>query len=107
MPSSAVAPQNGQEPVEGFAASAAADARTGPVLHVAARRGGAGQFHRQARPPLGLDSCHDRADAAHVAGYRADLRSDSWWVRRFAQQDVLWHVLSLASWFATLLGSMP
>lgn len=84
MPSSAVAPQNGQEPVEGFAAGAAADARPGPVLHVAARRGGAGQFHRQARPPLGLDSCHDRADAAHVAGYRADLRGDSWRVRRLA-----------------------
>lgn len=50
MPSSAVAPQNGQEPVEGFAVDAAADARPGPVLHVAARRGGAGQFHRQARP---------------------------------------------------------
>lgn len=69
-------------------------------------RRAAGQFHRQARPPLGLDSCHDRADAAHVAGYRADLRGDSWRVRRFAQQDVLWHVLSLASWFAALLGSM-
>lgn len=70
MPSSAVAPQNGQEPVEGFAVDAA-------------------------------------ADAAHVAGYRADLRGDSWRVCRFAQQDVLWHVLSLASWFAALLGSMP
>lgn len=35
-------------------------------------------------PPLGLDSCHDRADAAHVAGYRADLRGDSWRVRRLA-----------------------
>lgn len=70
--------------LEGFAVDAAADARPGPVLHVAARRGGAGQFHRQARPPLGLDSCHDRADAAHVAGYRADLRSDSWRVRRLA-----------------------
>lgn len=27
---------------------------------------------------------HDRADAAHVAGYRADLRGDSWRVRRLA-----------------------
>lgn len=70
--------------LEGFAVDAAADARPGPVLHVAARRGGAGQFHCQARPPLGLDSCHDRADAAHVAGYRADLRGDSWRVRRLA-----------------------
>lgn len=39
--------------LEGFAVDAAADARPGPVLHVAARRGGAGQFQRQARPHWG------------------------------------------------------